>query len=107
MLRQKTTQVLINATHPKTRETRYVELKDYLNDFQISKFAGTPNMVLQFAHHIRDLIRERAKFEPIITAQIMVSMNGREFVPMLDSKLDLSQLEYFEPAYNWVNPEKP
>ena len=107
MLRQKTTQVLINATHPKTRETRYVELKDYLNDFQISKFAGTPNMVLQFAHHIRDLIRERAKFEPIITAQIMVSMNGREFVPMLDSKLDLSPLESFEPAYNWVNPEKP
>lgn len=107
MLRQKTTQVLINATHPKTRETRYVELKDYLNDFQISKFAGTPNMVLQFAQHIRDLIRERAKFEPIITAQIMVSMNGREFVPMLDSKLDLSQLENFEPAYNWVEPEKP
>ena len=65
-------------------------------------------MVLQFAHHIRDLIRERAKFEPIITAQIMVwKMNGREFVPMLDSKLDLSPLENFEPAYNWVNPEKP
>jgi hypothetical protein len=34
-------------------------------------------------------------------------MNGREYVPMLDSKLELSQLEYFEPAYNWVNPEKP
>ena len=82
-------------------------LKDYLNDFQISKFAGTPNMVLQFAHHIRDLIRERAKFEPIITAQIMVSMNGREYVPMLDSKLNLSQIDNFEPAYNWVNPEKP
>ena len=102
MLRQKITLIQFNVTHPKTGEQRYADPGDYLNSSQFKVFAGNPGMILLFAHHLDKLVQNNAGFDPIITAKINVSLNGRPFRELVDQNLDLSNIPAYEPSYNWI-----
>ena len=102
MLRQKVVEIRYDITHPDTGETRYAPLEDYLNPSQIRSFAGNPGMNLQFAHHLKNLVEANAGFSPRITAEIQVSLNGKEKKRLVDGDLDLTKIENFSPAFNWV-----
>ena len=104
MLRQKITRMQFNVTHPSTKEQRYADPRDYLNTSQFKVFAGNPGMILLFAQHLDDLVQSNAGFDPIITARIEVSLNGREFRQLVEPNLDLSEIPAYEPAYRWVKP---
>ena len=102
MLRQKVVEMRYDITHPTTGETRYAPPEDYLNPSQIRSFAGNPGMNLQFAHHLRKLVIRNAGFTPVVTAQILVSLNGRDPKKLVDENLDLGKIPKFRPAYLWV-----
>ena len=104
MLRQKITRMQFNVTHPDTGEQRYADPSDYLNTSQFKVFAGNPGMILQFAKHLDQLVQNNAGFDPIITAKIEVSLNGREFRQLVDPNLDLSRIPAYQPAYSWIKP---
>ena len=104
MLRQKITRMQFNVTHPDTGEQRYADPSDYLNTSQFKVFAGNPGMILQFAKHLDQLVQSNAGFDPIITAKIEVSLNGREFRQLVDPNLDLSRIPAYQPAYSWIKP---
>ena len=104
MLRHKNTRIQFNVTHPETGEQRYADPRDYLNHVQYTKFAGSPGMVLQFAHYLDNLVRKNGGFDPKITANVEVSINGREFRQMVDPKIDLSEIPKFKAAYLWITP---
>jgi len=103
MLRQKTSRMQFNVTHPVTGEQRYADPEDYLNFLQL-KLMGNPRLLLQFAHHLDRLVRSNAGFDPIITAKFEVSINGREFRELVDPNLDLSEIPAYEPSYRWIKP---
>ena len=104
MLRQKITRMQFNVTHPSSGEQRYADPRDYLNTSQFKVFAGNPGMILLFAQHLDGLVQSNAGFDPIITARIEVSLNGREFRQLVDPNLDLSLIPAYEPAYLWIKP---
>jgi len=104
MLRQKITRIQFNVTHPASGEQRYANPGDYLNTSQLKVFAGNPGMILLFAHHLDQLVQSNARFDPIITARIEVSLNGRDFRELVDPELDLSNIPAYEPSYRWVKP---
>ena len=104
MLRQKITRLQFNVTHPVTGERRYADPGDYLNSSQYKVFAGNPAMILLFAHHLDLLVQSNARFDPIITARIEVSLNGRDFRELVDPELDLSNIPAYEPSYRWIIP---
>ena len=103
MLRQKTSRMQFNVTHPATGEQRYADPEDYLNFLQL-KLMGNPRLLLQFVHHLDHLVQSNAGFDPIITARFEVSLNGREFRDMVDPNVDLSEIPKFAPNYLWVTP---
>ena len=102
MLRQKITRIQFNVTHPKTGEKRYADPGDYLNSSQLKVFAGNPGMILLFAHHLDQLVKSNAGFDPIISANIYVSLNGRPYRELVDPNLDLSKISAYEPSFNWI-----
>ena len=104
MLRHKSTRIQFNVTHPITGEQRYADPRDYLNHMQYTVFAGSPMMVLQFAHYLDYLVRANGGFDPEITANVEVSINGREFRQMVDPNLDLSEIPIFKTTYLWMRP---
>jgi hypothetical protein len=103
MLRQKTSRMQFNVTHPVTGEQRYADPEDYLNFVQL-KLMGKPDFLLQFAHHLDRLVQSNAGFDPIITAKFEVSINGRPFRELVDPNLDLSEIPAYEPSYLWIKP---
>jgi hypothetical protein len=104
MLRQKITRLQFNVTHPSTGEQRHANPRDYLNTSQFKVFAGNPGMILLFAQHLDQLVQSNAGFDPIISARIEVSLNGREFRQLVDPNLDLSRIPAYQPAYRWIKP---
>jgi len=104
MLRQKITRIQINVSHPVTGEQRYADPADYLNSSQFKVFAGNPEMILLFVHHIDRLVQSSAEFDPKITAIIQVSLNGRPFRELVDPNLDLSEIAPYQPSYHWIKP---
>lgn len=102
MLRQKIIRIQFNVTHPQTGEQRYADPSDYLNSSQFNVFAGNPGMILLFAHHLDQLVQSNTGFDPIITAKINVSLNGRPFKELVDPQLDLSKIPPYEPSYFWI-----
>jgi hypothetical protein len=107
MLRQKVIEIRYDLTHPVTKEIRYAPLEDYLNSSQIRTFAGNPGMVLLFAHHLKDLVKKNAGFTPIVTAEILISLNGRPKMNLVDPLLNLADIDPYKPAYYWVTDVKP
>ena len=103
MLRQKTSIAQFNVTHPVTGEQRYADPADYLNIVQL-RAMGKPRIMLQFAHHLDQLVKNNAGFDPVITAKYQISLNGREPRALVDPAKDLSEIPVFEPAYRWVIP---
>ena len=103
MLRQKITRIQFNVTNPNTGEQRYADPRDYLNSSQFKVFAGNPGMILLFAHHLDQLVKSNAGFDPIITAKIFVSLNGRQFRELVNPNIDLSKIHAYEPSFNWIN----
>jgi hypothetical protein len=103
MLRQKTSRMQFNVTHPVTGEQRYAVPEDYLNFVQLNVM-GKPDFVLQFAHHLDNLVRSNAGFDPIITAKFEISINGRPFRLLVDQNVDLSKIPVFTPNYLWIKP---
>lgn len=101
MLRQKTNRMTFNVIHPVTGEQRYADPDDYLNFLQ-SKLMGNPTLLLQFAHHLDNLVKINAGFDPIISAKYEVSINGRKFRDLVDPNLDLSKIPKFHPNFLWV-----
>ncbi len=104
MLRQKITRMQINVTHPVTGEQRYADPGDYLNSSQFKVFAGNPGMILLFVHHLDQLVQSNAGFDPKITAEIQVSLNGRPFRELVDPNLDLSEIPPYQPSFHWIKP---
>jgi len=104
MLRNKNTKVLFLAQHPDTEETRHAPPRDYLTAVQYKQIGRNPDMVLQFAHHLRDLIRQNAGFTPKILFTLKVAINGREYVDQVPPELDLGKVRPFTPAHQWVIP---
>jgi vitamin K-dependent gamma-carboxylase len=107
MLRQKKLEMRFDLQHPGTQEVRYAPLEEHLNPSQLRTFAGNPNMVLQFVHHLHDLVQQNAGFDPIVKGTINVSLNGRSPFPMVNPQLNLASIPNFEPAYKWVTPVLP
>ena len=63
-------------------------------------------MILQFSHHIRDLVIKNANFTPEVLVTVKVGINGRSYRDFLKPDIDLAKVKRFTPAYEWSIPFK-
>ena len=70
---------LFEVKNSETGEIRFAPPEDYLNIPQKFKLGRNPDMILQFSHHIKELIIKNAGFTPEILVTIKVGINGRDF----------------------------
>lgn len=76
-----------------------------LSHRQIAKMASRPQMILQYAHFLRDELKARGVDEPIVRAHVIASLNGRPYRYLIDPETNLAQAEYslFRSA-SWIRP---
>ncbi len=91
-LRGKDAQVIFYVTNPETNEMWEVEIGDRLTSRQYRKMSTRPDMIIQFAHHIRDEFHHSGVIKnPIIQADAWASLNGRPYQQFIDPAVDLAQ----------------
>ncbi len=91
MLVEKTGMVIFSVTDPGTGRSWDVFPGDHLTPQQERQLAFQPDMILGFAHHLRDELVRDGIADPEIRARAFVSLNGRRSQPFVDPDVDLAK----------------
>lgn len=106
-LRSKKGSVVFYVMDPVTQKTTIVDPKIILTRRQTRKMATRPDMILQFAHYLRDdwSVKQDIK-NPVITVDAFASLNGRKRVRLIDPSQNLAELERNLAHADWILPLK-
>ncbi|GAB3294831.1 HTTM domain-containing protein [Hymenobacter humi] len=104
MLMEKMGQVEFKVVDSATGQTRRVNNSDHLSVLQEKMMATQADMILQFAHYLRDYYARQGVHQPQVYADTYVSLNGRLGKAYIDPTVDLAhQAESFAPK-PWILP---
>lgn len=103
MLAEKTGTAFFHLEDPVTGRRWEVLPGDHLTPMQEKQFAFQPDMILAFAHHLRDLYRTPEGF-PRVRAEVHVSLNGRAARLLVDPGVDLARVPRTFRAKEWILP---
>jgi hypothetical protein len=93
MVREKNGSVTFYVRQESTGRIFEIAPRRYLTLAQEREMAGQPDLILQFAHFLRQDFARRG-FGPVsVRADALVSLNGRPMVRMIDPDVDLSLVE--------------
>ena len=101
------TNVSITIEDPRTKGVYIVDPRKLLNDKQLM-MATNPYMLFQYVQFLKRLTKQHMGIkDPIIRADIQVSVNGKPFQYMFDPTCNLSEVSYspFQDL-KWVLPFK-
>lgn len=103
-LRDKDARAAFYVSSAEYREPRPVALGDYLAGWQRAPMSGRPDMILQFAHHLADELRQQGHTGIAVRAEVQASLNGRERQLLIDPEVNLAaQPRSLLPA-SWILP---
>lgn len=74
-----------NISHP-------VEYETFLSNNQILHFFDDPIYIVQLAHYLEQVSKDRGMQNPAITSDIQISMNGRPVQSMIRNDIDLTKV---------------
>lgn len=106
MLAEKTGTAFFHIEDPATGRRWEVLPRDHLTPMQEKQFAFQPDMILAFAHHLRDLYRTPDGI-PRVRAEVHVSLNGRPARLLVDPEVDLARVRRDLRPKEWLLPLDP
>ena len=111
MLRSKQGYGTFRMIDPDTRYEEWVKPRDYLNEKQHRKLYTHPDMILQFAHFLRDEWTAKKGKDFEVYAKIRCRLNGRKYYDYIDKEVDLAKVEWsFFKESDWIilmPPDQP
>ena len=102
------TNVSITIEDPRTKGVYVVDPQKLLNYKQLTMMAHSPYMLFQYIQFLKQLTKQETDIKnPIIRADIQVSVNGKPFQYMFDPTYNLSEVSYSPfKDLGWVLPLK-
>jgi len=93
MLMEKAGYTTFTVDEVKGNFTEWVNNRDYLTAQQEKMMSTQPDMILQFAHHLADVYKNKGYRNPIVRCQSRVSLNGIPSQPLVDPKVNLAAID--------------
>ncbi len=78
----------------------------FLNAHQEKQMAMQPDLILQFAHYLKDHYKNKGMENPIVRAEVWVTLNSRPAQLLIDPKVDLTQETDNWVSKDWILPFK-
>ncbi|WP_343671797.1 HTTM domain-containing protein [Chitinophaga sp.] len=105
MSRNKSGWVYFRVVNNDTRESWIDEPEARLNYASLNSLAGFPDIIWQYAQHIKEICAKEGMHHISVYAVSSVSLNGRHPQPLVDPKTDLANTPW-EPYRhaNWIVP---
>jgi uncharacterized membrane protein YphA (DoxX/SURF4 family) len=92
--------------NPKTGKKHEINNRDFLTPLQEKMMSTQPDLIIQYAKIIeKDAIANGIK-DPVITADIYVSLNGRKSKKYIDPNIDLTKVDDTFAPKTWILPFK-
>ena len=102
MLMEKAGTAFFYVTDPETGNRGEVNNCDFLTPNQEKMMATQPDMILQYAHIIKDEVKSRGIKNPVINAEIYVTLNGTRSKLFIDPEVDLTKLHDDFNSKDWI-----
>lgn len=104
MLVEKAGTATFTVYDPDTGRPGFVNNRDWLNSHQEKQMSFQPDMILQFAHILRDHYTTPDGRVPRVTADVWVTMNGEASRRLVDQECNLAAEHVGFHRYTWVLP---
>lgn len=104
MLTEKTGLSIFSVKDKQTGQSYTVFPSDYLNAQQVKQMSYQPDMILQFAHHLKDDFSSKGYENTSVFVEAHVSLNGRRSQLLIDPKQDLANIPYDLKHKKWIMP---
>lgn len=104
MLRDKAGSVLFFVQKKNTGEMTLVNARDFITTRQYNDIIGKPDLILNFAHFLRDKYEKEWNTEVAVFATSRVSLNGRPRKEMIIPGTNLAKEERSLLPYEWIQP---
>lgn len=104
MLRQKRSAIRMDVTDRQTGRRGVIDLHAHLNPRQLVAMSRDPDLILQVAHKLAELLRQHGMPDVEIRAQALSALNGRKPQLLIDPTVDLVPQRRGLRAYQWVMP---
>ncbi len=106
MLRSKSGYQNFTIVNKTTKKIKKIKLTDYLTQKQISSISTKPDMIWQFAQHLK---KEYAEKEQDIAVYVKgnVSVNGKPHQPLVNDTIDIASIKWdYSKHSEWLLPYK-
>jgi vitamin K-dependent gamma-carboxylase len=102
------TKLSMTIEDPRTKDVYIVFPERLLNYKQLTMMAHSPYMLFQYIQFLKQLTKQETDIkDPIIRADIQVSLNGKPFQYMFDPTCNLSEVSYSPfKDLKWIVPLK-
>ncbi|WP_245986232.1 HTTM domain-containing protein [Marinoscillum furvescens] len=76
---------------------------EYLTQQQEKMMATQPDMIVQYAHMLEEIYKAKGLTDPVITAEVYVTLNGRPNRQFIDPKVDLTEVRNDWRHKTWIS----
>ena len=104
MLMEKAGYIVFHIYDPETGKIEQANNYTYLTKTQEKQMSTQPDMILQFAHFLKEKYQEKGFINPYITAESYVTLNGRRSKPFINSTINLAKIKEGWKHKYWVLP---
>jgi len=103
-LRDKASQATFIVKDPVGRDSIEVQPLDYLTRRQASKMSTRPDMILQFAHYLGDVLEKEGFDQIAVHADVKTRLNNRPIQYLIKREINLLTIDKNTPIFDWVVP---
>ncbi|WP_417451082.1 HTTM domain-containing protein [Kordiimonas sp.] len=105
-LRDKEGEIAFILVDPRSEKRWHVDLDDFLDNRQVRKMVARPDMILEFAHYLRDYWHQHHAVQDVqVFVQSFVSVNGRPMERFIAPDRDLAGVKRtFLRQDDWIEP---
>ncbi len=106
MLRSKSGSTSYKIIDKNTKKSEYINLADYLTKKQIRLASCKPDVIWQFAQHLKQEYKDKGQ-DISVFVDCMISVNGKTHKRLIDSNIDIANVKW-EPFKHsdWLLPSK-
>ncbi len=104
MLTEKAGQATFYVSDKYTQQRSMVANYELLTPQQEKMMATQPDMMVQYAHLLEEMFLAKGMANPVITADVFVTLNGAPHKRLVDPTIDLTEVENDWGTKSWLLP---
>lgn len=106
MLMEKAGTATFYVKNAKTGREGSVINHRFLNEHQEKQMSMQPDLILQYAHFLKDHYEKKGMEDPSVRAEVWVTLNGRPAQLLIDPEVDLTTKTDGWTQKDWILPFK-